>query len=126
MAPATTADRIPRVLVVEDEVVLALELEAALEAAGFAVVGPAGSVAEGQSRLGAEPVDAAVLDVNIGGESIVPLAVTLAAAGIPFAVHTAYASASLNSPILAEAPRLAKPLDRGALVRVLHELVDRG
>jgi DNA-binding NtrC family response regulator len=126
MASAPTADRLPRVLVVEDELILALELEAALEAAGFAVVGPAASVAEGQGRLGAEPVDAAVLDVNIAGESVVPLAVTLAAAGIPFAVHTAYASASLDSPILEEAPRLAKPLDRGALPRVLHELLGGG
>ncbi|MCC5622640.1 hypothetical protein [Nostoc sp. CHAB 5715] len=73
-----------RVLVVEDESLLALDIADQLVNAGYDVVGPATSVKMAQRLIGAEGCDAAVLDVNLGNETVDPVAFNLQERGIPF------------------------------------------
>ncbi|NBC95067.1 MAG: hypothetical protein GVY27_01785 [Deinococcus-Thermus bacterium] len=123
---AGEADQRPAILVVEDELVLALELESAIEAAGFPVLGPAATMESAAALLTAKLPAAALLDVNLEGRSIDPFARRLRAAGVPFALHTAYTAAHLTTPLLRAAPLLPKPLERGALPRVLRALLAGG
>jgi CheY-like chemotaxis protein len=90
--PAPTASNgAGRVLVVEDESLIALELCDTLTALGWVVVGPANSVAEAIGLLEVNsPVDVAVLDVNLGGVPVYPLAERLQAQGVPFVFCTGY------------------------------------
>lgn len=79
-----------RVLVVEDEFIVAALLEDALQAFGCHVVGPASRVADALDILERETIDAAVLDVNIAGEMVFPVADVLRDRAIPFVFSTAY------------------------------------
>ena len=84
-----------RVLVVEDEVLVAALLEDRLEAMGCHVVGPATAIEDALELLKTEEIDAAVLDVNIGGQKVFPVADALAAKDIPFLFATAYGAAGV-------------------------------
>jgi CheY-like chemotaxis protein len=81
-----------RVLVVEDEMMVAWLLEDMLADFGCAVVGPAAGVNQALAMLDAEAFDAAVLDVNLKGQKSYPIADTLAARGVPFVFSTGYNS----------------------------------
>jgi PAS domain S-box-containing protein len=99
-----------RVLIVEDALLLALELEAGLQEAGAHVVGCAADVDEALSLLESTIVDAAVLDANLNGVSVAPVAEALRGRGIPFVFATGYG----DSKILPEgfdAPIIRKPYD---------------
>jgi hypothetical protein len=76
-----------RVLIVEDAVLLALELEAGLQDAGAVIAGNAAELEEGMAMLDLE-IDAAVLDANLNGASVAPLAEALRARGTPFVFAT--------------------------------------
>lgn len=122
----SSAEQPPRgrpILIVEDELLVALELEVVVEEAGFAVVGPAPSITAGQTLLDQGLPAAALLDVNLAGHSIEPLARRLHDAGVPFALHTGYTEQHLKAPVLRAAPRLPKPLDRRRLRHLLDELL---
>src|SRR5436853_6439021 len=84
-----------RFLVVEDEYVIAADLAASLEALGVEVVGPASSVAEALALLenDREPLDGAVLDINLGSERAYPVADVLRDLGIPYVFTTGYDAA---------------------------------
>ncbi len=69
-----------RVLIVEDEYLIRLLLEDMLEELGFKVAGVASSVAEGKEQAGTAEIDLAILDVNIDGEQVFPVAEVLRAA----------------------------------------------
>ena len=116
-----------RVLVVEDEFLVALELEEMVERLGFCVIGPAPTVAKARSLLERERPDVALLDVNLGGERSTPIAEFLRQQGIPFVLTTGYGRSQLSEPALVDAPRLSKPVDpeclRHALAR--HDGVRR-
>jgi DNA-binding NtrC family response regulator len=107
-------------LVVEDEYIVAADLAMRLEDAGADVVGPAGSVKEALSCLHAdgERLDGAVLDVNLGGERVYPVADELIARGVPFVLTTGYDASAIDSAY-AGVPRCEKPVDPAALVRAL-------
>jgi CheY-like chemotaxis protein len=79
-----------RVLVVEDEMIVAWLLEDMLADLGCAVVGPAGSVNQALAMIDAEAIDVAVLDVNLDGQTSYPVADALAARGVPFVFSTGY------------------------------------
>ena len=82
-----TAERPPRgplVLVVEDELLLAMDLELTLEQHGYRVLGPAGTVAEALRLLEGETPQVALLDLNLKGEMATPVAGRLRAMGVPF------------------------------------------
>src|ERR1044071_818409 len=75
-----------RVLVVEDEALLALEIAELLTDAGLEVVGPATSVAKALNLINNPGCDIVILDVNLGSEHSEPVALELRARGIPFLV----------------------------------------
>ena len=83
------ADR--RLLLVEDEWLIAGHLARVFKAAGAEVLGPAPSVGSALNLVGtAERIDAAVLDINLRGEMVFPVADALAARGVPFVFATGY------------------------------------
>ena len=77
-----------RVLIVEDEIVIAIDLVGILLDAGAQIVGPAMSVPEALSLIETHEITAAILDVNLGKEDSLPVAQCLEAAGKPFVFHT--------------------------------------
>jgi CheY-like chemotaxis protein len=112
----------PRVLVVEDEALLALELETGLRELGCEVVGPARNLAEALRLAASEPrLAAAVLDVNLGGgELVFPVADALAARGVPYLLATGYGSAGpLEGRDAGAVAVLRKPYQRAALAAAL-------
>lgn len=100
-----------RVLLVEDEFVIALDFQIMLYRFGCEVLGPVGSVAEALVILRHERPDAAVLDVNLRDGLVVPVAERLTGMGVPFVLVTARDTRRLAHPLLAGAPSLAKPVE---------------
>ncbi|WP_420471687.1 response regulator [Brevundimonas sp. FT23042] len=85
-----------RVLIVEDESLVAMLLETILEDMGCTPVGPASSVDEGLALVaGDEALDAALLDVNVAGRQIFPVAQALKDRGVPFVFSTGYGEGGL-------------------------------
>lgn len=76
--------RQPRVLLVEDQALVAMELDAMLGELGCSVVGPCATVADALERINAEPLDGAVLDVTLVNELSFPIAARLQALDVPF------------------------------------------
>lgn len=121
MSERTLAGR--RIMVVEDEYFLADELSRALEAAAAAVLGPVATVATALDLLAQEAApDAAVLDVNLGGEMAFPVADAFMARGVPFVFTTGYDQEAL--PVrYAAARRLEKPIATAGTMRELARLL---
>lgn len=97
-----------RVLIVEDEFVLALLLEETLTRFGAQVVEVADTLAAARQAAARADIDAAVLDVYLHGQASFPAAEALALRGIPLVFTSAYAGDALP-PLLANAPLVAKP-----------------
>jgi DNA-binding response OmpR family regulator len=112
-----------RVLIVEDEFFIALDMGQQLADAGFEVVGPAPSVAKALSLVAEQGCDVAVLDVNLGGETSEQVARKLKEAEKPFVVLSGY-STDNKLPWFGSAPVLSKPLRMNELVDTLHRCVD--
>jgi CheY-like chemotaxis protein len=110
-----------RVLVVEDEMMVSMLIEDMLDDLGCTVVGPASRLDEAMALAGEVELDCAVLDVNLGGQSIFPLADLLRAKGAPFAFATGYGDAGLRE-VDKGSPVLQKPFRETDLARVLGEL----
>lgn len=112
------------VLVVEDELLIAMHLEDLLARRGWRVLGPAASVGEALRLLAREVPAVALLDVNLGGELVVPVAEALRARGVPFVVASAHDRLDVAVPPLAEAPNVGKPTDEASLLAALERAVD--
>src|SRR5450432_1520295 len=97
-----------RVLVVEDEMLIAMEVEDALQALGCQILGPVATVDRALKLALEETFDAAVLDVTIRGGKAYPVAEVLLARGIPFVFASGYGDWALPE-ILRNQPRLTKP-----------------
>lgn len=110
-----------RVLVVEDEALVAMLVEDALLDAGFAVIGPAATVEEAIELIGRETPDAVVLDLNLAGEVSTPVADELAARRIPYIIATGYGASGLPEGHR-NAPVLAKPYDPVELTTMLGRI----
>lgn len=110
-----------KVLVVEDEALVAMLVEDALLDAGFSVIGPAATVDEAMALLAQERPDAVVLDLNLAGETSTPVADVLAQRGVPFVVATGYGAEGLP-PGHAKVPVLAKPYDPDELTGTLSRI----
>ena len=82
--------RAMRILIVEDEPLIAFEVEQTLTEAGFAVVGVAARLEEALAMVEDGALDAAVLDANLHRVSAEPVAIALTARGLPFVVTTGY------------------------------------
>src|ERR1700755_3506408 len=110
-----------RVLVVEDEMMVSMLIEDMLSDMGCQVVGPASRLDEAIELSKTAEIDCAVLDVNLGGQPIFPLADLLRERGCPFAFATGYGDAGLRD-VDRGSPVLQKPFREGDLARVLTEL----
>ncbi len=110
-----------RILIVEDEALVAMLVEDALLDAGAEVIGPVATVAEAMALLETATLDAAVLDLNLAGETSTPVADALATRGVPFVVATGYGAEGLP-PGHSAVPVLAKPYDPDELTGTLSRI----
>jgi len=110
-----------RILVVEDEELIALELSAELSRLGWEVVGPAATLAEAQSLL-SNGIDAAVLDVNLRGRAVYPVAEALQERRVPFIFCTGYEMVDPDGRF-ADIPVVRKPTHPAAVSEALAELL---
>ncbi len=111
-----------RVMIVEDAVLLALELQTGLSEAGATVVGPAYELEEAL-ELVSQPIDVAVLDANLNGRSVTPVAEALARRNIPFVFATGYGDAG-DAPGGFDAPVIRKPYDVRQVAAAVAELLE--
>jgi PAS domain S-box-containing protein len=113
------------VLVVEDEPLVAMELGAELIELGWSVLGPAASLEEAEALLsnGVEP-DAAILDINLHGKEVYPLARALRDTGVPFIFCTGYETVDPANGF-AEVPVVRKPVSPKAISAMLSQLIER-
>jgi DNA-binding response OmpR family regulator len=110
------------VLIVEDEPLVAMELEDTVRQAGFHVRACVGSLEKALSVVRAGELDVAVLDCNLRGESIVPVAAALEQRHKPFLFVSGYGRSHLPLQY-AEAPFVPKPFEPAALVCALENLL---
>jgi DNA-binding response OmpR family regulator len=126
--PASAQDatpKRPRVLVVEDETIVALEIASMLVKAGFEAVGPARSVNQALRLINERGCDAAVLDINLGHGTSEPVAVELTARGTSFVTVSGY-SWEQQPSIFKSAAKLVKPLNPEALIAELRKCAAAG
>ena len=109
-----------RILVVEDEPLVAMNLSTSLAELGFHVVGPYSTLAKAAAAAAETEVDAALLDVNLSGKVVYPVAEILASKNVPFAFITGYGTAALPDKY-ANAPVLQKPIDNETLQLLLAQ-----
>jgi two-component system, response regulator PdtaR len=107
------------VLVVEDELLIAMDLELLLQRNGWRVLGPAATVAEALWLLQGATPDVALLDINLRGELVTPVAEELRARGVPFVLASAYDDHELAVLALARAPNVGKPTNERRLLAAL-------
>lgn len=111
-----------RILVVEDEFLLAMDIESAIREAGGEVVGPLVNLEEAVATAEREQLNAAVLDLNLRGEMSYPVAQVLKSRRIPFLFATGYTESRLPEPFQCR-PCLRKPFTWGALTTALERLL---
>ncbi len=111
-----------RILVAEDSFMVALSLQQILESLGCTVIGPIPRLDRAiAAAAAAEPLDGAILDVNLAGETIFPVAEQLAERRIPFILATGYDDWVLPEKFR-DAPLLNKPFDGGRLERMMDRV----
>ena len=114
----------PKILVVDDDAPIAMELGERLTDMGYEVLGPAHSIAEAEAILARDTPDGALLDASLaGGASSVPLAMTLHAKGVRVAFCTGYDKVKGAPPELARAPVLTKPVSDADIKACLEKLL---
>jgi CheY-like chemotaxis protein len=114
-------ERTCRVLLVEDEAMIAMLMEDMLAEFGCEIVAIAGHIGEALTVADSGDFDIAFLDVNLRGESVYPVAKVLQERAIPFAFVTGYGSAGVDAAH-SDVPVLQKPFQARELEAVLHRL----
>jgi CheY-like chemotaxis protein len=99
-----------RILVVEDEMFVAMLVEDLLRDLGCDVVGPASNVADALKLAAGEQIDGAVLDVNLGGERVFAVADSLRSSAVPFVFVTGYGRSALTAAY-DQHPMIQKPFE---------------
>jgi CheY-like chemotaxis protein len=115
-----------RILVVEDDYLIAAELASSLEDSGAQVIGPARSVKDAMTLLQNEMhIDCAVLDIHLGYERVYPMADELASRGVPFVFTTGYDRLAIPQRYI-QVPRCEKPVDVSKLLLLLGNYAATG
>jgi DNA-binding NtrC family response regulator len=114
-----------RLLVVEDDFIISLELQSLLGAARATIVAPCYKISEALSALKANKVDAAVLDVRLGSHTAAPVADELVRRGIPFLFYTGQVDADPTRAAWPAAPIISKPAPSSQIVTAVAELLRR-
>ena len=112
----------PRVLVVEDEYLIRMLLEDMLADLGYTITGAVGTIAEARQHATADAFDVAILDVNLDGEEVFPVADILVKRGLPFVLVTGYGENSLPANYRGH-PALQKPFQAEQLKATLAGLL---
>lgn len=112
------------ILVVEDEYLIADDLARDLSDLGLRVVGPVATLDEAFAAVAAQRPDLAVLDINLRGDPVFPLADLLDAQGIPYTFTTGYDADAIPGRY-ARIPRHEKPLRKGALLATIERLAQQ-
>ena len=127
--PASVTPRRPlegtHILIVEDEIIIAMEIESNLQEAGAAIVGPAHTLSDAMALATREAISAAVLDLRIGRQSVEPVVRALAARSIPFLFYSGQAPSDPVRTQWPDAAVVSKPVLAPVLVAAL-ELVLKG
>jgi DNA-binding NtrC family response regulator len=113
-----------RILLVEDEIAIAVLIEEELKEAGFEVIGPAASVEAAARHIAEGGIDAALLDFNLSGRSAHEILAPLVEQGVPMVFMTGYEDLELPDWV-PPAPRFAKPFHVPDLVAMLPDLISR-
>jgi PAS domain S-box-containing protein len=112
-----------RILLIEDEPLVAMEIESQLQELGCEIIGPAGTVESAAKLIAAGGFDAALLDANLAGRPVDELAAALTKKGIPFSFATGYGREAL--PLgFREAVVLTKPFGPNQLIAVIRTLLE--
>jgi two-component SAPR family response regulator len=111
-------------LVVEDEFLLALSLEDDLLSAGCSILGPFSSLSSATEALRTKQFDVAVLDVNLNGEMVFPLADEMAGRAIPFVLLTGYLSTDLPERFR-KVPQVSKPYAQASLIEAVSQAMSK-
>lgn len=111
-----------RVLIVEDEALVAIDLQFAFEDAGAEVLGPAMSLASALALAEQAAIDCALLDVDIAGHDVYPVARVLQRRGIPFIFHTGHGSRRAHGEMFPGAMTCQKPTLPERLIDLLASL----
>jgi CheY-like chemotaxis protein len=115
-----------RLLVVEDDPFIAIDLHDLLASAGAVVLGPVPTVRAALALLETDRPHAALLDLNLRGEMSTPVAEALQAAAVPFVLVTGYSGSQIDEPAFREAPIVPKPVRTSFLMRALQRLLPTG
>ena len=108
-----------RILVVEDSALIAIEIEEAVRELGYEVLGPVARLSSAMEIAESQPVDGALLDINLDGVQVFPLADLLRERGVPFLFATGYDRRTVLPPRFGSVPTLAKPFSPSELARLL-------
>jgi CheY-like chemotaxis protein len=108
-----------RILVVEDELMIRMLLEDMLKDLGYTIAAEAGRMDEALHAAKTADIDVAILDVDLGGQPISPVADALVARGTPFVFATGYGERGLPEPYR-DRPTLKKPFQIDGLARILQ------
>jgi PAS domain S-box-containing protein len=123
---ATVSDAAPvsgcKILVIEDEALIAMQLKLDLESDGHVVVGPFGKLSEALRAAHEDNFDIALIDINLGADNSAPIAEILDRRSIPFAFTTGYNDLIFLPPALREYPRLTKPYNPGDVKNLVLKL----
>lgn len=112
-----------RVLVIEDELLVAMELDSVLRAQGCTVLGPALTVDRAAVLIEEGQPEVALVDLNLSGQSALPIAAALNARGVPFLVVSGYSENQSQASELSRAPRLVKPVSHRQLLDALRRVL---
>ena len=112
-----------RILVVEDDLAIAVLIEEVLQDAGCIVVGPVAKLDDALQLASEEALDAAILDITIRGGKVFPVVGHLQARGVPFALASGYGDWALPEA-LRNQPRLVKPFTAGDLRAQVRSLCE--
>ena len=112
-----------RILVIEDEPLVSMEIETYLSGSGATAIGPAGTVERARQLIESEKFDAALVDANLGGEPVDEIAKGLAAKGIPFLFLTGYGREALPEAFR-NAGMIGKPYTREQLMMATSKLFE--
>ena len=108
-----------KILVVEDEWMIADHLSMMLKDIGCLFVGPVATIADALVKIDEEQIDCALLDANLNGDSSAPIAGALASKSVPFVMVTGYGGLELPTAEMNAAPRLGKPFMESELIEIL-------
>ena len=122
---ARSATQAKRILVVEDELMIRMLLEDMLGELGYTVAAEAGRIEEALEAAKSADFDVAILDVNLNGQPISPVADALVARGMPFVFATGYGERGLPEPYR-DRPTLKKPFQMEGLKQMLQSALDAG